>query len=130
MPSYDADRFDPPAPVARVTLRSFDQSLMVTDIPMLLDTGADVTLVPRAAAENLALPERPAGSFQLVGFDGKASTAPAFDLEMIFSGRVFRGRFLLIEETLGILGRNVLNSVPILFDGPRLTWKLRTEAET
>src|SRR5262245_24389468 len=129
MPSYDADGFAPPAPVARVTLRTSDQT-MVTDVPMLLDTGADVSMVPRTAAEKLALPEQPAGRFQLVGFDGRPSTASAFDLEMIFSGRVFRGRFLLIDEEWGIIGRNVLNSLPILFDGPRLTWELHKMAES
>jgi hypothetical protein len=39
-----------------------------------------------------------------------------------FSIRRFRGQFLLIDQDLGIIGRNVLNFVSLLFDGPRLTW--------
>jgi hypothetical protein len=97
---------------------------------MILDTGADVSLVPRVATETLALPEQPVGRFQVVGFDGRSSTVPAFELEISFAGRVFRGRFLLIDGDCGILGRNILNSLPILFDGPRLSWELHKPVET
>lgn len=125
MPTYDAESFAPPAPVARVTLRSPDHTAEVHDVPVLLDTGADVSLVPRTAAERLVLPDQAVGRFQLLGFDGRSSTAEAFDLEMIFEGRVFRGRFLVVDEEHGILGRNILNSLSISYDGPRLTWDLR-----
>ncbi len=125
MPSYDADRFAPPAPLARVTLRSLDTRSVVTDVPMLLDTGADVSMVPRAAARDLDLPEATAGTFKLVGFDGSSSESPAVHLEMVFSGRSFRGQYLLIDQDWGILGRNVLNLLPILFDGPRRLWVLQ-----
>ncbi len=121
MPKYDSDHFEPPAPAARVTLRGSDRSRAVTDVPMLLDTGADVSMVPRAATEGLAL--RDSGeSFNLVGFDGSASQASAVQLELVFSGRSFHGKFLLIDQEWGILGRNVLNRIPILYDGPRLIW--------
>lgn len=97
---------------------------------MLLDTGADVSLVPRASATELALPEDPAGSYRLVSFDGTASSAKAVQLELVFCDQVFRGRFLLIEDDCGILGRNVLNRLPILYDGPRLVWEIGRKVET
>ena len=43
MPSYDAVDFDPPAPVARARVTS--STLTAADVPMLLDTGADVSVV-------------------------------------------------------------------------------------
>ena len=43
MPSYDATGGDPPAPVAQVALRNVHSGQMVADVPLLLDTGADVT---------------------------------------------------------------------------------------
>lgn len=46
---------------------------------MLLDTGADVSLVPRSATEGLALPDEPAERVRLLGFDGTLSTAEAFE---------------------------------------------------
>ena len=49
MPEYDATYFDPPAPVAYVTLRNPATGDILPDIPMLMDTGADATLLPRIA---------------------------------------------------------------------------------
>jgi hypothetical protein len=46
MPAYDASRFNPPAPLAMVTLRNTDNDKTVVGMPMLLDTGADVSLIP------------------------------------------------------------------------------------
>jgi hypothetical protein len=53
MPAYDAARFDPPAPLAQVTLRNLDTGAVWSDVPMLLDSGADVSLVPQAATSVL-----------------------------------------------------------------------------
>jgi len=50
MPEYNASLFTPPAPVARVTLRNQDNGSTISDVPMLLDTGADVTLIPESSA--------------------------------------------------------------------------------
>jgi hypothetical protein len=58
----------------------------------------------------------------LVGFDGTRSTAAAADLDMLFLGKAFRGRYLLTNDDHGVLGRDVPASVAILFDGPRQEW--------
>ena len=34
----------------------------------------------------------------------------------------FKGDFLVVDQPWGILGRNVLNAVPLTLDGPRLRW--------
>jgi len=60
--------------------------------------------------------------YELVGFDGSVSLASVVRLEPIFCRRTFRGQFLLIDQAWGTLGRNVLNAVSLLFDGPRLVW--------
>jgi hypothetical protein len=46
MPEYDATRFSPPAPVARVTLRNPQTNAELADQLLLIDTGADTTLIP------------------------------------------------------------------------------------
>ena len=71
MQAYDAARFDPPAPLALVTVKS---------------------------------------------------TAPAINAELQLLGKSFRGQFLLIDGSHGILGRNVLNNLTLLFDGPLRKW--------
>jgi len=48
MPEYDAARFDPPAPLALVHVKSELLGIAIHNVPMLLDTGADVTLLPRS----------------------------------------------------------------------------------
>lgn len=124
MPRYDATRFDPPAPLAWVTLRSLEGQEEITQIPMLLDTGADISLVPTQAAHRLNLLETQDEAFKLQGFDGSESIASPVRLELLFSDRSFRGRFLLIDQECGILGRNILNVLRILYDGPRQTWQI------
>jgi len=122
MPAYDATQFDPPAPLAKVTLRNPGNSAIRPDVPMLLDTGADVTLIPKTTVDLLGTAVVPDRHYELIGFDGNVSLAPVVRLELLFCGRTFRGQFLLVDQSWGILGRNVLNAIPILLDGPLLTW--------
>ncbi len=108
MPSYDAGHFDPPGPVAWVVLRNPESGATVSDVLLLLDTGADATLLPRAAVGRIGVVPLTNLQYELKGFDGKKSFAPAAVADMIFLNRAFRGRNLLIEEEHGILGRDVL----------------------
>jgi hypothetical protein len=122
MPSYDASDFDPPAPVAHVMLRHPDSGATLAAVPLLLDTGADVTLLPRTAVERLGVPILPDQRYELMSFDGSRSVAPVVMLDLVFLRRAFRGRYLLIEAEQGILGRDILNHVTLLLDGPRQQW--------
>jgi predicted aspartyl protease len=122
MPSYDASHFNPPAPVAPVTLRNPHSRATVSDVLLLVDTGADITLLPRTAVEPLGVPLLAGQQYELMGFDGSKSFAPVVMLDVLFLQRAFRGRYLLIEEERGILGRDILNHVIVLLDGPRQQW--------
>ncbi len=122
MPAYDTTRFEPPAPLARVILRNPDTSTTWPDVPMLLDSGADVTLIPETAVEMLGATIVPDRRYELIGFGGGTSFASVVRLELIFCRRTFRGQFLLIDQAWGILGRNILNAVSLLLDGPSLAW--------
>jgi len=122
MPSYDSSQFDPPAPVAVVTLRIDNTGPAVSDVLLLLDSRADVTLPPRAAVEQLGVTVLAGQHEELIGFDGTRSFAPLAVLDMLFLRRVFRGRYLVTNEQIGILGRDVLNHVTILLNGSREEW--------
>ena len=121
MPKYNEADFDPPAPVAYVTLRHPATGVYVSDVPMLIDTGADVTLLPVSYLSELDIDSD--ATFEVQGFSGETKLLGAVQLEMIFLGKKFTGQFLVIDESMGILGRNILNSVSILFDGPRSKWE-------
>lgn len=123
MPAYDAARFTPPAPTASVTLRHPTTGAEAAEVTMLIDTGADVTLIPRAVVDALGLEVVGGAAYELVGFDGHAQVASAVEARMIFCRRSFRGRFLVTLDAHGVLGRNILNAVSIVLDGPKCEWR-------
>jgi hypothetical protein len=123
MLAYETARFDPPAPVALVTVKSEQLGMEIRDVPMLLDSGADVSLLPRAHVAALVAPDAP--QYEVQAFDGARSTAPAVQVALEFLGKTFRGQFLLIDGWHGVLGRNVLNNLALLFDGPSQKWAER-----
>src|SRR5215813_6091152 len=83
MPSYDAAHFDPPAPVARVTLRNPHNRATVSDVLLLLDTGSDITLLPRTAVVSLGVPLLAGQQYEVMGFDGSKSFAPVVMLDVL-----------------------------------------------
>jgi hypothetical protein len=122
MPSYDSRLFSPPAPLAKVKLRIIEGSAEISDVLMLLDSGADVSLIPGSAIDTLGIEINPEETYELMGFDGNISVAPVVRLDLIFLRQVFRGQYLLVDQIWGVLGRDILNHLALLFDGPNLTW--------
>ncbi len=111
-------------------LCSHEHETIIPDVPMLLDSGADVTLIPQGAVHMLGVCIRPNESYELRGFDGHTSFAPVVQLDLIFLRKTFRGRFLVINQEWGILGRDVLNHVSVLLDGPYLMWNEHRSSES
>ncbi len=123
MPAYDGHLFSPPAPFAKVSLRNPENGTVVSDVGMLLDTGADVTLLPRAFIELLDISAEQNEGYELRGFNGSVSVAQVVQADLLFLRRAFKGSFLLIDQEWGLLGRDVLNHVSLVFDGQRLVWE-------
>jgi hypothetical protein len=92
MPAYDDRFFNPPAPLARVALRASADANVVTDVPMLIDSGADVTLVPQKSIAQLGVAVDSNTTYEVMGFDGRKSVAQVATLELIFLRRGFRGQ--------------------------------------
>ena len=89
---------------------------------MLIDSGADATLLPRSAATSLGL-EGTGERYQLVGFDGTVSESEAVLASLAFLQWKFRGRYLLTDAGVGVVGRDNLNHLRLLLDGPALHWE-------
>ena len=121
MEIYNSELFNPPAPFTKVGLRNPQNKKRVLDIPMLLDTGADVTLLSARFVGNLEIDfvEEPQ---KLEGFDGKVDLFQPVDLQLIFLRKRFSGTYFLIEQEYGILGRDILNTFALIFDGIDLNW--------
>ena len=122
MPDYDAENFEPPAPVAYVTLRNPATGVLLSDVPMLIDTGADVTVLPSTAVEQLGVASEENSEFEVQAFDGEIKRLKLAKLELFIVGKKFAGEYLLADRPIGILGRNILNNIRILLDGPRTKW--------
>src|SRR5258708_35651194 len=88
---------------------------------MLIDSGADVTLIPKSAIEALGLVGT-GRRYQLVAFDGTTSESEAVQADLVSLNERFRGQYLLIDGEVGIIGRDVLNHLRLILDGPALTW--------
>jgi len=104
MPEYDSDLFDPPAPVALVGIRDPGSGNTVHDVPMLIDSGSDISLIPRTSIDELELEIDPNAGYELQGFDGHSSVAQAVTLDLIFVQRTIRGKYVVVKFRHGNLG--------------------------
>jgi hypothetical protein len=121
MPAYDDNGFSPAAAVARVVIRHPGTGTSMSDVRMVIDSGADTTLLLKSAAAALGL--APTGSrYELEGFDGTRSDVEAVSAVLVFLNKSFRGHFLQVDSDIGVIGRNVMNSVRLLLDGPAQVW--------
>ena len=120
MSDYEAGGWDPPAPIVRVTVRGPAETA-IADVPMLIDTGSDVSVVPQAVVEAIEAPIYP--SRVPIEFYGGAEEAwDEANLSVEFDGFRFAGLFLVTTASYGVLGRNVVNLLALTLDGPSLSW--------
>ncbi len=122
MTIYNSEHFQPPAPLAKISVRNFKNKSRVSEVPMLLDTGADVSLIPTKFIQSLNLSL--GDSVNLIGFDGNQAGFQSVDAQIIFEGKRFTGTYFLIDQEYGILGRDILNGFALIFDGLELSWSI------
>ena len=113
--AYDVS-LDPPAPVVPVRISGpvGEEAVM---LPMLVDTGADCTLVPAPIVRRLGLPQIDVIGLTGVGGAKRQATVHAAAVEL--------GGFRLLARVVAfldeaILGRDVLNHAVVRLDGPGL----------
>ena len=70
MPEYDGAHFDPPAPMVQAALRCVESGAMIQGVELLLDSGADITLLPQSAVAQLGVTADSTQRYELMGFDG------------------------------------------------------------
>ena len=91
---------------------------------MLLDTGADATMLPQNFVKELDLIQELTKVWETEDFEGKKGQSKVVNLQMVFDGKSFRGEFLLLNQDYGIIGRNILNLFKINFDRKSLKWEI------
>jgi len=86
MPEYDGAHFDPPAPVVLAALRCVESGAMIQGVELLLDSGADITLLPQSAVAQLGVTADSTQRYELMGFDGSRSFASGVRVDMLILG--------------------------------------------
>lgn len=89
---------------------------------MLIDTGADATVLPSSAVDQLGIRAEQDSDFEVQVFDGEIKRLKVAKLDLYLLGKKFSGEYLLVDRPIGILGRNILNNIRILLDGPGGKW--------
>lgn len=124
MPVYDQS-FDPPAPVASISVCHPDKPEIEWPIKARLDTSADVSLLPESIVHAFSLPI--VSRVLTEAYDGAQSILNAYEAALTVEetdiGRVVM--VALAQEDYALLGRDILNRFVITLDGTALTFKIQ-----
>lgn len=119
------ENYSPSAPVANVKLLNPETLESIANVPMLLDTGSDITLLPKNYCDEIGVDVSKTESLELEDFNQTICIAYYVRLEFIFLNKIFRGKFLVYDQAEGIIRRDILNEFSILFDGKNLEWNVQ-----
>ena len=115
---------NPPAPFLPVRVSNLTGAGPTT-VSAKIDTGADITAIPAYFVEQLDL--APAGELVVEGYDGQRATVLCYDIVLhVDRLRVVGLSVVAFAEDYALLGRDVLNRLRILLDGPELTTEILT----
>lgn len=125
---YDLD-FDPPAPCLSITVTHPTDSTRTISVAAQLDTGADLTAIPQAILQPLALPD--AGDLLVAGYDGSLARLPMYYLSLTVAEYTLAPfRVVAISGERALLGRDALNQFFTHLNGPDLTFDLARSRES
>lgn len=122
---YDINNFNPPAPVFEVSLSSpISQQGEIIRIPALLDSGADITVIPQNIAQQLQL--KYVDEISAAGYDGIAQKVFVYSAKIIFDNL---GDFIIRVITSGeehvLVGRDILNKWSVFLKGRDKVFEIR-----
>jgi predicted aspartyl protease len=114
---YDAT-YEPAFPTVPVILRNSEEGLRTETLQSLLDTGSDGSLVPIAFLEEILAP--PLTDTHIRSHWGEWRAAQLFAVDIELDDLRLPGVFVVGDEQGSeiVLGRNVLNKLRLLLDGP------------
>jgi predicted aspartyl protease len=114
---YDSN-YQPPFPAVQIILHNSDESLHITANQALLDTGSDGSLVPLSYLQEILAPA--ITDTRMRSHWGEWRSVQLFVVDLELNNLKLPNVFVIGDEQGNeiILGRNVLNKLRLLLDGP------------
>jgi predicted aspartyl protease len=112
--------YTPPAPVLAIRVSAPSGGTGVA-LLALVDTGADVSVLPRTVAESLALPHL--SNLRLQGVTGVPESVRVHAARVEVGGKSLLAEVACFGSEI-ILGRDILNGFVLRLDGPRTALEL------
>jgi predicted aspartyl protease len=107
--------FDPPAAVLPVRIAGLGEHDPAALLRMLVDTGADCSLIPVRIAKSLHLPL--VDRIRVLGVGDKAVVAPVHAARVRLGALQTLARLVALGDE-ALLGRDLLNRLVLRIDGP------------
>ena len=114
--------YHPPIPALEVGLQSPDSDQSLAPLWAVLDTGADITMVSLALLEQIEAPEL--DEVRIRSYWGEYQTVTTYLVSIRFGAEILPGVEVVGDQHSRqeiLLGRNVLNKLLLLIDGPQQT---------
>lgn len=117
--AYQRTGYHFPIPVLSVRFRRLGESVTTEAYQAIVDTGADMTMAPAEILVNLQAQD--VQETTLVSAWGDRHAVVLYLVDLDIDGQVFPGVLVAGDETADgiILGRNLLNMLPLFLDGPQ-----------
>lgn len=117
--SYQRIGYRFPIPVLAVRFRRLAETTATEPYDAIVDTGADMTMAP--AAILIDLQAQAIQETNLVSQWGDAHRVVLYLVDLEINDQVFPGVMVAGDDTTDevILGRNLLNMLPLFLDGPQ-----------
>lgn len=114
----------PPAPFVNVTLQNPISGAELRNVPAQLDIAADRTLLPDSLVQTLNLPQ--IGAIPIGGVGGLTQTMPSYPVRVAIHDLPAQTIEAVAHpnEAWVLLGRDVLNALRLLLDGPGLVLEI------
>ena len=123
MPAYDG-QYNPPAPIADLTIAHPVSGAKSAPLSGKLDTGAGLSVIPQRVIVQLAL--SPHSRIWARSYDRAYSRRLIYFAHFVLEGNELAAvQCLAVERETALIGRNVLNRFAILLDGPKLRFELK-----
>ena len=111
-------RYQPPMPAVEIALGAPEADYSLGPLPAILDTGADITVVPQEYLIQLDAPIVAGGYLRSPW--GERQSVKIYEINLRIQGHALK-HVEVASEPGGrevLLGRNVLNSLNLQLDGP------------